>query len=48
MSTATETIEQFVNKEYEYGFETDVESDAASGLSPFCPKVVPTNPAVDC
>ena len=29
MSTATETIEQFVNKEYEYGFVTDVESDAA-------------------
>jgi Fe-S cluster assembly protein SufB len=29
MSTATETIEQFVNKEYEYGFVTDVEVDAA-------------------
>jgi Fe-S cluster assembly protein SufB len=29
MSTATETIEQFVNKEYEYGFVTDVEADAA-------------------
>jgi Fe-S cluster assembly protein SufB len=29
MSTATETIEQFVNKEYEFGFVTDVESDAA-------------------
>src|SRR6185295_13576525 len=28
MSTATETIEQFVNKEYEYGFVTDVEADA--------------------
>jgi Fe-S cluster assembly protein SufB len=34
MSTATETIEQFVNKEYEYGFVTDVEADAAPrGLS---------------
>src|ERR1044071_1949403 len=34
MSTATETIEQFVNKEYEYGFVTDVEVDAAPrGLS---------------
>ncbi|MDB6036427.1 MAG: Iron-regulated transporter rane component SufB, partial [Verrucomicrobiales bacterium] len=34
MSTATETIEQFVNKEYEFGFVTDVESDAAPrGLS---------------
>jgi Fe-S cluster assembly protein SufB len=34
MSTATDTIEQFVNKEYEYGFVTDVESDAAPrGLS---------------
>src|SRR4051812_15286037 len=29
MSTATETIEQFVNKEYEYGFVTDLEADAA-------------------
>src|SRR5881394_15901 len=29
MSTATETIEQFVNKEYEYGFVTDWEADAA-------------------
>ena len=27
MSTATETIEQFVNKEYEYGFVTDVDLD---------------------
>jgi Fe-S cluster assembly protein SufB len=34
MSTATETIEQFVNKEYEYGFVTDLEADAAPrGLS---------------
>ena len=29
MSTATDTIEQFVNKDYQYGFETDVEVDAA-------------------
>src|SRR5881394_471015 len=29
MSTATETIEQFVNKEYQYGFVTDLEADAA-------------------
>jgi Fe-S cluster assembly protein SufB len=29
MSTAAETIEQFVNKEYEFGFVTDVESDEA-------------------
>jgi Fe-S cluster assembly protein SufB len=27
MSSATETIEKFVNKEYEYGFVTNVESD---------------------
>ncbi len=34
MSTSTETIEQFVNREYQYGFVTDVESDAAPrGLS---------------
>ncbi len=34
MSAATETIEQFVNKEYEYGFITDLEADAAPrGLS---------------
>jgi Fe-S cluster assembly protein SufB len=34
MSTATDTIEQFVNKEYQYGFVTDVEADAAPrGLS---------------
>src|SRR3954466_7320576 len=29
MSTATETIEEFVNKEYEYGFVTELEADAA-------------------
>jgi Fe-S cluster assembly protein SufB len=29
MSTATDTIEQFVNKEYQYGFVTDVEADTA-------------------
>src|SRR3954470_10083030 len=29
MSTATDTIEQFVNKEYQYGFVTDMEADAA-------------------
>src|SRR5881398_4187802 len=29
MSTATETIEGFVKKEYQYGFYTDVESDSA-------------------
>jgi Fe-S cluster assembly protein SufB len=28
MSTATETIEEFVNKEYKYGFTTNVETDA--------------------
>jgi len=34
MSTATETIEGFVKKEYQYGFYTDVESDSAPpGLS---------------
>jgi len=34
MSTSTETIEQFVNREYQYGFVTDVESDEAPrGLS---------------
>ena len=27
MSTATETIEEFVNKEYKYGFTTNVETD---------------------
>src|SRR3954453_8981189 len=29
MSTATETIEGLVKKEYKYGFYTDVEADAA-------------------
>jgi Fe-S cluster assembly protein SufB len=29
MSTATDTIEEFVNKEYQYGFVTDLEADAA-------------------
>src|SRR5690242_15602900 len=29
MSTATETIEQFVKKEYEHGFETEIEMDKA-------------------
>src|SRR5271165_110096 len=29
MSTATETIEGLVQKEYKYGFITDVESDSA-------------------
>lgn len=29
MSTATETIETFVNREYQYGFVTDVETDSA-------------------
>jgi Fe-S cluster assembly protein SufB len=29
MSTATETIEQFVNKEYQHGFVTDIEMDSA-------------------
>ncbi len=29
MSTSTETIEQFVNREYQYGFVTDLEADAA-------------------
>jgi Fe-S cluster assembly protein SufB len=34
MSTATETIEKFVSREYQYGFVTDVESDSAPpGLS---------------
>ncbi len=34
MSSATETIEKFVSKEYQYGFFTDVECDAAPrGLS---------------
>lgn len=34
MSTSTETIEQFVNREYQYGFVTDLESDEAPrGLS---------------
>src|SRR4030081_665191 len=34
MSTATETIEEFVNKEYQYGFITNVETDTiAPGLS---------------
>src|SRR3982750_2804822 len=34
MSTATDTIEEFVNKEYQYGFVTDMEADAAPrGLS---------------
>src|SRR5579872_2852180 len=34
MSTATETIEEFVNKEYQYGFVTDVATDTiAPGLS---------------
>src|SRR5580693_8711112 len=34
MSTATETIEEFVNKEYKYGFVTNVETDTiAPGLS---------------
>ncbi|MSU32995.1 MAG: Fe-S cluster assembly protein SufB [Pedosphaera sp.] len=34
MSTSTETIEQFINREYQYGFVTDVESDEAPrGLS---------------
>src|SRR5215469_15779476 len=27
MSTATETIEEFVNKEYQYGFVTNVETE---------------------
>ncbi len=29
MSTATDTIEGFVSKEYKYGFVTDVETEAA-------------------
>ena len=29
MSTATETIENLVGKEYKYGFYTDVEADSA-------------------
>ncbi len=29
MSTATETIEGFVNKEYKYGFVTDIETESA-------------------
>ena len=29
MSTATETIEGLVQKEYKYGFYTDVETDSA-------------------
>src|SRR4051812_49389313 len=29
MSTATETIEQFVKKEYQHGFVTDIEMDSA-------------------
>ncbi len=34
MSTATETIEEFVNKEYKYGFVTNVETDTIPpGLS---------------
>ncbi|HEX3800602.1 MAG TPA: Fe-S cluster assembly protein SufB [Verrucomicrobiae bacterium] len=34
MSTATDTIEEFVNKEYKYGFVTNVETDTiAPGLS---------------
>ncbi len=34
MSTSTETIEQFVNREYQYGFVTDIETDMAPrGLS---------------
>jgi Fe-S cluster assembly protein SufB len=34
MSTATETIEEFVSKEYEHGFVTDIEMDSAPrGLS---------------
>src|SRR6476660_9319188 len=34
MSTATETIEQLANREYKYGFVTDVESESIpKGLS---------------
>src|SRR6202789_3316048 len=34
MSTATETIEEFVNQEYKYGFTTNVETDTiAPGLN---------------
>src|SRR6201995_4604232 len=34
MSTATETIEEFVNQEYKYGFTTNVPTDSiAPGLS---------------
>src|SRR2546430_17439901 len=34
MSTATSTIQEFADREYKYGFVTDVESDAAPrGLS---------------
>src|SRR6267378_4889279 len=34
MSTATKTIEEFVNQEYQYGFTTNVETDKiAPGLS---------------
>src|SRR5580698_7232832 len=34
MSTATDTIEEFVNKEYKYGFTTNVDTDTiAPGLS---------------
>ena len=33
MSTATETIEGLVKKEYKYGFYTDVEADANHGGS---------------
>ena len=34
MSTSTQTIEELANREYKYGFVTDVEQDAAPrGLS---------------
>ncbi len=34
MSTATETIEGFVKREYKYGFITDVETDSVpAGLN---------------
>jgi Fe-S cluster assembly protein SufB len=34
MSTATETIEEFVNQEYKYGFTTNVPTDSIPpGLS---------------
>jgi Fe-S cluster assembly protein SufB len=44
MTTATETIEQLANREYKYGFVTDVESESIpKGLSEEVVRLISAN-----